>query len=452
MPGRIRSSFLACPVKLLALVFALLFATSLVAQVKVLKNFTLIDGTGHAPLPNAAMILENGRIAWVGPAAKLKPPPSAPVTDLQGKYMMPGIINLHVHLGATIGLDQNEKFFTPENVEKDLKTYASYGVTTVLSMGTDKDSIFKMRDEQRAGRPTEARIYTAGQGFVFKGGYGGLEGVNQGVATVAEVEPAVAAQAAKHVDFIKLWMDDHLGTKKKMPYDIAQAIIESAHRHHLRVIAHIFYLQDAKQLIDYGVDGLAHSVRDKPIDAAFIADMKHHGTWQEAATLSREASMFVYGQTPPYANDPFFTRSISPQVLAQLKSPAYQQKMRSDPDFSMYPGFLRTAERNLKTLADAGVPYAFGTDSGPPGRFPGYFAHWEMELMVQAGLTPMQVITAATGSAARFLHADDLGTLEKNKWADLLVLDKDPLDDIKNTRTISAVYIAGKRVAGPAPR
>jgi imidazolonepropionase-like amidohydrolase len=448
MPARIRSSFVACPV----LVFAVLFATSLVAQVKVLKNFTLIDGTGHAELPNAAMILENGRIAWVGPAAKLKPPPSAPVTDLQGKYMMPGIINLHVHLGATVGLDQNEKFFTPENVEKDLKTYASYGVTTVLSMGTDKDSIFKIRDEQRAGRPTETRIYTAGQGFVFKGGYGGLEGVNQGVATVADVEPAVAAQAAKHVDFIKLWMDDHLGTKKKMPYEIAQAIIESAHRHHLRVIAHIFYLQDAKQLVDYGVDGLAHSVRDKPIDAAFIADMKRHGTWQEAATLSREASMFVYGQTPPYANDPFFTRSISPQVLAQLKSPAYQQKIRSDPDFSMYPGFLRTAQRNLKTLAAAGVPYAFGTDSGPPGRFPGYFAHWEMELMVQAGLTPMQVITAATGSAARFLHAEHLGTLEKDKWADLLVLDKDPLDDIKNTRTISAVYIAGKRVAGPAPR
>ncbi len=448
MPGRIRSSFFACPV----LVFALLFATSMVAQVKVLKNFTLIDGSGHAPLPNAAMVLENGRIAWVGPAAKLKPPPSAPVMDLQGKYMMPGIIDLHVHLGATNGLDQNEKFFTPENVEKDLKTYSSYGVTTVLSMGTDKDSIFKIRDEQRAGRPTETRIYTAGQGFVFKGGYGGLEGVNQGVASVADVEPAVAAQAAKHVDFIKLWMDDHLGTKKKMPYDIGQAIIESAHRHHLRVIAHIFYLQDAKQLVDYGVDGLAHSVRDKPIDAAFIADMKRHGTWQEAATLSREASMFVYGQTPPYANDPFFTRSISPQVLAQLKSPAYQQKMRSDPDFSMYPGFLHTAERNLKALADAGVPYGFGTDSGPPGRFPGYFAHWEMELMVQAGLTPMQVITAATGSAARFLHADDLGTLEKNKWADLLVLDKDPLDDIKNTRSISAVYIAGKRVAGPAPR
>jgi imidazolonepropionase-like amidohydrolase len=113
---------------------------------------------------------------------------------------------------------------------------------------------------------------------------------------------------------------------------------------------------------------------------------------------------------------------------------------------------LRTAEHNLKTLADAGVPYGFGTDSGPPGRFPGYFAHWEMELMVEAGLTPMQVITAATGSAAAFLHAKDLGTLEASKWADLIVLNSNPLDDIKNTRTIEAVYIAGNRVAGPAPR
>jgi imidazolonepropionase-like amidohydrolase len=444
MPGRIRNSVLTC--------LLLLFATSLVAEVKVLKNFTLIDGTGHDPVAHAAMIVDNGRIVWVGPAAQLKAPPSAQIVDLQGKYVMPGIIDLHVHLGATIGLDQNEKFFTPENVEKDLKTYASYGVTTVLSMGTDKDSIFKIRDQQRAGRPGETRIYTDGQGFVFKGGYGGLEGVNQGVATVAEVEPAVAAQAAKHVDFIKLWMDDHLGTKKKMPYDIAQAIIEDAHRDHLRVVAHIFYLQDARQLVDYGVDGLAHSVRDKPVDQAFVADMKKHGTWQMAATLSREGSMFVYGETPSFANDPFFTRSVSANVLAQLKSPAYQAKVRSDPDFAMYPGFLRTAQKNIKTLADAGVPYGFGTDSGPPGRFPGYFAHWEMELLVQAGLTPMQVITAATGSAARFLHATDLGTLETNKWADLVVLDKNPLDDIKNSRTIHAVYIAGNRVAGAAPR
>jgi imidazolonepropionase-like amidohydrolase len=174
--------------------------------------------------------------------------------------------------------------------------------------------------------------------------------------------------------------------------------------------------------------------------------MKSHGTWQMAATLTREASMFVYGQTPPFADDPFFTRSVSAKVLSTLKDPAYQKKVASDKDFAEYPAFLENAKRNLKALVDAGVKYGFGTDSGPPGRFPGFFEQWEMELMVSAGLTPQQVIAAATKNAAEFLEAKDLGTLEPKKWADLIVLNKNPLADIKNTRTIDAVYIAGRKV------
>jgi imidazolonepropionase-like amidohydrolase len=425
---------------------ALLIAASLHAEVKVLKNFTLIDGTGRAPVPASAMIIDNGRITWVGTASNLKSPASAQVIGLSGRYVMPGIINLHGHVGNTIGLEQNAKFFTRENIEKNLKTYASYGVTTVVSMGTEQDLIFKIRDEQRADRPSETRVYTAGQGLMLKGGYGGIAGVNEGVSNVAEVEPAVAAQAAKKVDLIKLWMDDHLGTQKKMPHDIGEAIIQSAHRHRLPAAAHIFYLEDARALVNYGVDGLAHSVRDKPVDAALIAAMKKHGTWQLAATLSREASMFIYAHDAPFLNDPFFTRSISKSVLDTLKSPAYQHKIAGDSDFDRYRGFFETAKKNLKTLADAGVKYGMGTDTGPPGRFPGYFEHWEMELMVEAGLTPAQVITAATRNGAEFLRAKDLGTLEPKKWADLIVLRQNPLDDIKNTRTIEAVYIAGNRV------
>jgi imidazolonepropionase-like amidohydrolase len=290
------------------------------------------------------------------------------------------------------------------------------------------------------------RVYTAGQGFICKGGYGGLAGVNEGIADATEVRPAVEAQASRHVDIIKLWLDDHLGTAKKMPYDIADAIIEAAHQDHLRVTAHIFYLQDAQHLVDHGVNGLAHSVRDKPVDEALMSAMKSKGTWQMAATLSREASMFVYGQTPPFVDDPFFKRSVSSKVIETLKSSSYEARIRSDPEFSRYRGFLNTAEKNLKRLADAGVKYGFGTDTGPPGRFPGYFEHWEMELMVEAGLSPMQVITAATGNSAEFLQAKDLGTLEAKKWADLIVLDKNPVEDIKNTRTIRAVYIAGNKV------
>ena len=425
---------------------ALLLAGSLHSEVKVLKNFTLIDGSGRPPMGSYSMIIDNGRIRWVGPVGQLNAPGSAEVVDLAGKCVMPGIINLHGHIGNTVDLKQDASFFTRENIEKNLNTYASYGVTTVLSMGTDQDLIFKIRDEQRAGRPSSTRVYTAGQGMVFKGGYGGLAGVNSGIATVSEVEPAVAAQAAKKVDIIKLWMDDHLGTQKKMPYDIGKAIIDSAHRHHLSVAAHIFYLQDAKQLVEYGVNGLAHSIRDKLVDPAMVDSMKKHAVWQMAPTLSREASMFIYGQPPPFADMAFFRRGVPANVVNTLKSPAYQRTIRSDPEFDRYRGFFETAKRNLKTLADAGVKYGFGTDTGPPGRFPGYFEHFEMELMVEAGLTPMQVITAATRNSAEFLGAKDLGTLESTKWADLVVLERNPLDDIKNTRTISAVYIAGNKV------
>ncbi|HWD97691.1 MAG TPA: amidohydrolase family protein [Bryobacteraceae bacterium] len=429
------------------LVFPLL-AVALHAEVKVLRNFTLIDGTGRAPVANSAMIIDNGRISWVGPVSQLKTPASAQVIDLSGKYVMPGLINLHGHLGAVIGVKQDASYETPDNVEKNLKKYASYGVTTVVSMGTDKDFVLQMRDKQRAsGRPGETRIYSAGQGFVFKGGYGGLPGVTPEVATPQDVAPVIDKLAAEKVDLVKFWMDDHLGTKKKMPHEIGKAIIDDAHKKGLPVAAHIFYLEDAKAVVDYGINGLAHSVRDKPVDQALIDSMKRHGTWQMAATLAREAAIFTYARTPPFINDPFFDRGLSPDTIATLKSASFHQQMiKADPEYEEFHQFLKTAQENLKRLADAGVKYGFGTDSGPPTRFPGYAEHWELELMVQAGLTPMQVLTAATRNGAEFLKAKDLGTLEKSKWADLIVLDKNPLDDIRNSRTINAVYIAGNRV------
>jgi imidazolonepropionase-like amidohydrolase len=434
------------PARSRRIALGLLLAAGLHGEVKALRNFTLIDGTGKAPSPSSAMIVENGRITWVGPAAQLKSPAGAVVVDLAGKFVMPGIINLHGHLGNTVDLQQDAAFYTPESVRKNLATYASYGVTAVLSMGTDQDAIFKIRDAQRAGRPSVARVFTAGQGLIFTGGYGGLAGVTPGVATPAEAEAAVEIQARKRVDIIKLWMDDHLGAQKKMPYDVAKAIIEGAHKRGLRVAAHIFYLEDAKRLVEYGVDGLAHSVRDRDVDAALIAAMKRRGTWQIAPTLTREASMFIYGSTPEFAGDPFFTRGVSAAVAAKLRSPEYQSTVAADPHFSQYRDFFETAKRNLKALADAGVFYGFGTDSGPPGRFPGFFEQWELELMTQAGLTPMQAIVAATGSAARFLGAKDIGTLEPGRWADLVVLDRNPLEEIRDTRSIHAVYIAGNEV------
>ena len=437
--------------KPLLLVALLVFAAgTALAETVILDGFTLIDGTGSKPLDHAAMIIADGRIQWVGPESRMKAPAGAAVTHLAGKYIMPGIINLHGHLGNTVDLKQDPKNFTRENVEKQLELYASYGVTSVVSMGTDGDLIFQMRAEQRAGRPHMTRIFTAGRGFTGVGGYPttvqGMKGVPFEVGTTADVDRDVAQLADEKVDLVKIWVDDHLGREKKIPLDLAKAIIADAHKHGFKVAAHIFYLDDAKALIDAGLDGLAHSVRDQPVDDELIAAMKKHGAFQEAATLTREESTFIFAQPGPLLDDPFFTRGLSPNVLETLRSPAYQAKVAADPDYAKYPEFLHTAMQNLKKLSDSGVKIGFGTDSGPPARFQGYFEQWELQLMTQSGLTAMQAITDATRNAAEFLRAKDLGTLERGKWADLIVLGKNPIEDIRNTRSIEMVMIAGNKI------
>jgi len=444
-----------CQAPVLLLCLMLTVVTSLSAQVstadvRVLRGFTLIDGTGSEPAPNSAMVVDAGRITWIGPASSLSAPAGADVVDLTGRFVMPGMIDLHGHLGITVGMTQDAKQYSRQTVEHDLKTYAAYGVTTVLSMGLDGDLIFDIREEQRVSRPTMARVYTAGQGFAYDGGIGGaisFPGVPGAIFnTVSDVEPAVAEQARKHVDVVKFWTDDNFGEAERMPYDICKEIIDSAHRHGLRAVAHVFYLEDAKRLTDMGVDALVHIVRDKPVDQELISSMKRHNTWQVASTLSREVALSAYAKTPDFISDPFFTRGVTPDVIDTLRSADYQEKIASDPNLERYPQSFAIGKENLKALADGGVRYGMGTDTGVPGRFPGYFDHVELQEMVEAGLTPMQVIVAATKSGAEFLKANDLGTLQVGKWADLIVLAENPLDDIKNTRTITDVYIAGNAI------
>ena len=227
-------------------------------------------------------------------------------------------------------------------------------MTTVVSMGTDQDAIFPVRNAQRAAfanvsaptaegeassaPPAMARVYTAGQGLMFEGGYGGLAGVNDAVATPEEAAAYVNAQLDKGADFIKLWLDSELGTMPKMPPAISQAIIDTAHKRSARVLAHIFYLEDAKRLVDQGIDGFVHSVRDQPIDQALIDSMMKHGTWQVASTLSREAAMFAYGSTPAFADDPFFTRGVSAKTVELIKSRERQKAVGERTELQEIPG------------------------------------------------------------------------------------------------------------------
>jgi imidazolonepropionase-like amidohydrolase len=427
-------------------IFFILLCSSALAEVQVLTNCTLIDGTGRPAVKDAALVISDGRIEYAGPKAQMKAPQGAQTIDLSGRYVMPGIINLHGHLGNVKGLVQDPKNYTPENLDNNLNTYARYGVTTVVSMGSDQDLILQRRAEQRSGRPRTTRIYTALKGFTGDNGYPtsapGMKGVPFEVSTTAEVKKDVDWLADKKADLVKIWVDDHFGKEAKIPTDLSKAIIAEAHRHNLKVAAHIFYLDDAKKLVDAGLNALAHSVRDKPVDSELIASMKKHGAWQAAATLTRELSAFIYATPPSWLDDPFFLRSVEPQVVKTLKMPG-QKAVGADPRFK---DALEMAKKNLKRLVDAGVKYGFGTDTGPPARFPGYFEHLEMELMAEAGLTPSQIIQSATRNSAEFLEAGQLGTLEAGKWADLIVLKQNPLADIKNTRSIDFVMIAGNKI------
>ncbi|MBK9168137.1 MAG: amidohydrolase family protein [Bryobacterales bacterium] len=424
----------------------------LTTDTTVLENFTLLDGNGGPPVPGSAMVVSGGRIQWVGPQAQLNIPARAERMDLSGKYVMPGIINLHGHLGNTLGLTQDPKNFTRENLESQLTTLARFGVTTYVTMGSEQPLILELRDEQRReGRPRMTRVVTALRGFTGKEGYPtsapGMKGVPYEVTSVQEVQTAVKELADKKADLVKIWVDDHLGKENKIALNLAKAIIDEAHRHGLKVAAHIFYLSDAKELVRAGLDALAHSVRDKPVDDEFIALMKEKGAWLAAATLTREASTFIFGTPQAMLDDPFFQKAVPADVLATLRTPELQKRVASGPDFKHGPEWLAMGKKNLKILFDAGVKTGFGTDSGPPMRFQGYWEHWEMEMMQDAGLKANDILTIATRNSAEFLGmSKDLGTLETGKWADLLILGRNPIEDIRNTRSIEMVWIAGRKV------
>jgi imidazolonepropionase-like amidohydrolase len=401
-------------------------------SIKVFVGARVIDGTGRPPIENAVVVVRSGRIEAIGPAGKVSIPAGAERLDVSGKTIIPGIINAHGHVGETRGLRSSPEYYSRENVLSQLRLYARYGITTVISLGGDQRAAVELRDEQQTPQLDRARLYIAGPVVT--------------ASTAEEARKKVKELASMKVDVVKIRVDDNLGSGQKMPPAIYQAVIEQAHREHMRVAAHMFYLEDARSLLASGVDFLAHSVRDKEVDAELISALKSRDVCL-CPTLVREVSTFVYERTPAFFSDPFFLRDADSQILEQLKDAKRQEAVRTSRTAQAYKHALEVASKNLKALEDAGVCIAFGTDTGPPARFQGYFEHLELELMAKAGLTPMEILVAATRDAARCFKLDDqLGTLEKGKWADLLVLRENPLSDITKTRTLESVWIAGNRV------
>jgi imidazolonepropionase-like amidohydrolase len=401
------------------------------ASVKAFSGARVIDGTDRPPIDNATIVVRDGKVVTVAPASRASVPANAERVSLDGKTVIPGIVNAHGHVGNTEGLEQGH--YSAANVTRDLKTYAAYGITTVFSLGDDQAASIFARDSQRTPSLNRARLFVAGPVLAPK--------------TVDEARRLVAEDEAMKVDIVKIRVDDNLGTTPKMAPEIYKAVIDEAHKRNLRVAVHLFYLDDAKAVLDAGADFIAHSVRDKDVDDDFIMMLKRRDICY-CPTLMREVSTFVYESTPAWFADPLFQKHADMKAVELLKQPQRQEQMKNSRPAQRYKAGLEVANRNLKKLSDAGVKIAMGTDTGPPARFQGYFELMELEMMAKAGLTPRQVLASATRDAARCMKLDrEVGTLETNKWADFVVLDADPLADISNVKKISAVYVAGNSIA-----
>lgn len=415
--------------------------------IQVIKGVTLIDGTGKDPQQNVSLVIKDDIISAVLPS-NATIPADATITDYSGKFVMPAMINGHCHLGLLKGDNASPSNYSYQNVLRHLEKYEQFGVCRVLCLGTDQQIIFSMRDSSQKGLLPGATIYTAGYGLTANNAP--PTNLSHSILQPQTVESAIKDidhLAMFKPDFIKIWVDDFGGTVKKMQPEIYTAIIKEAHKKGLRVAAHLYYLDDAKSLVNAGVDVIAHSIRDKDVDDELINAMKQKNVYY-IPTLSIDDYNFIYADDPEWINDPFFKASLEPGVWERLTSDKFKQQLQNDTTLAKKKSAFETAMRNLKKLSDAGIVIVLGTDSGAqPVRTQGFSEHLELQLMVQAGLTPMQAIVAAT-NGAKMLHIDKkAGTLQKRMKADFIVLNGNPFEDIKQTRSIVSVWKDGKKVS-----
>jgi imidazolonepropionase-like amidohydrolase len=392
----------------------------------------LVTGERRAPIDDSAFLVSGGRITSVGARGTIKAPAGATVVDLRGKTVIPALVDAHSHLGYTdvrTGVTASTSY-TRDNLIDHLRRYAYYGIAATLSLGLDRGDLAY---ELRAAPAPDAALYlTAGRGIAMPNAGPNAaywRDAAYGVTTEAEASAAVRELAAKKVDIVKIWVDDRNRTVTPLPPSLYRPIIEDAHRRGLRVVAHVYYLADAKELLRAGIDGFAHGIRDLEVDDEIMGLFK------------QRPQVFVIPNlpdTPPSLGDlAWLSETLPARAIGELKKTAVASPPR--------PRLFETQARSLARLSKAGVRIAFGTDAGVGAPY-GYSAHAELADMVAAGMTPMDVLVAATRTSAEVLKLDRLGAIAVGKSADFIVLDANPLDDIKNTRRISRVYLRGQEV------
>jgi imidazolonepropionase-like amidohydrolase len=414
-------------ISLAGLLISVVSASPLAAQETVAyTGATLWDGTGAPPVTDATLVVRGGRVLAAG---RVAPPPGARVENLAGRWIIPGLVDAHAHVSGRWAARSITD--AAERVKADLSIYSRYGITTAVSLGGEPDAAFALRSDNSSPGLSRTRLFVAGPV------------ISSNNAEAART--AVRTNADRRVDWIKMRVDDNLGSGQKMPLDAALAVVQEGHARGLKVASHLFYLEDARALVRGGLDVVAHSVRDLDVDAELVKLMADRNVCY-IPTLTREVSAFVYAQRPSFFDDPFFDKALFAEEVARVSSPDFQQDMRESTSANRYRYALVQAQKNLRVLAEGDVRIAFGTDAGQAARFPGYFEHMELSMMVEAGLTPEQALRSATAVAADCMGLREVGTLEAGKWADFLVLRGDPLQNIAATRDLERVYIAGNLV------
>ncbi len=421
-------------------IFTLLAIMPVHAQT-VLRGATLIDGTGAAAVANAIVIVRGGIIEAAGPAAKIALPKSGEVIDLTGKFLIPGLVDLHVH-PPTKG----------EAADRSFRAFLRFGVTTIRSLGIDGEEIWELREDQRQGRLTAPRIYTAGQGFGHPQGWPKQSNVVRPMRP-EDARAHVRRLAANRADVVKMWVDPKDDTMPVFDMSIAKAIIDEAGRHNIPTAAHIFRFEDTRQLVDMGLSELIHMIRDREeLPAEFVSELRRRNV-AATPTLAKIESDILFGQSsdPPPMRDPEFVAASGPLASERIPALALAPEVvaRRKNDYA-------TAKKLTRRLFASGVAIGVGSDGGIFPMVPGYSTHQEIRILGDSGIPAVDVIRAATRNGAERLTKPNekrtFGTIEVGMAADLIVLAADPLANLANTRSVERVMQSGKWIDRDRPR
>jgi imidazolonepropionase-like amidohydrolase len=435
--------FLTCCLFIAVASLALVSAQRGAAAAIWFEGARLIVGDGSAPIDNAVFLVEGESFAWVGKQGQRQPPPGAMRVDLSGKTVMPALIDGHNHIGLVNEKDgSNSKAnYKRENLVDQLQRYAYYGTAATMSMGleADQELAYQLRDEVI---PNAARFLTVGKGIAatpIAGPPGEPRlGIPYGARTEKEGRDHVGELRKRGVHFVKIWVDDRNGDVPKLQPAVYRHIIAEAHASGMEVLAHLSRtsaLADAKDLLRVGVDGFVHLVRDRDVDDEYLAAVKAHPRVWSGPNIP----------VPQTRNTiDALAETLPANQIENMRKQLAQLEAKGNPPNELFELHCR----NLRKIHDAGMVIGLGTD----GTGDGFGAHEQIEAYTRCGMTPMQAIVAGTGTNAKLLHLDKMGTIAAGKEASFNVLDANPLEAITNTRRISKVYLRGKELDRQAMR